>query len=64
MLDKRKMKRVRVRNGQTQLDVAIRSGMRPEIYSKIETGQRDNITMDTLDSLAKALKVKPGELLK
>lgn len=64
MLDRRKMRRIRETNGQTQEVVAKLSGMRPEVVSKIERGKRDNITLETLDNLAIALKVKPAELLK
>ncbi len=64
MLDTRKMKRIRKRNRQTQEEVARLSRMRPEALCRIETGQQDNITLGTLDNLAKALKVKPAELLK
>jgi transcriptional regulator with XRE-family HTH domain len=64
MLNTRAIQRIRKRNKQTQEVVAELSHMRREIWSKIETGQRMNITMDTLDNMAKALRVKPGELVK
>jgi len=64
MLKHREIRRLRLSNGQTLVEVGKLSGMDDTTFSKIEQGKRSNITLDTLDNIAKALKVKPAELLK
>lgn len=64
VLDKRKIKEARKARSMTQQEVASLCNMQKETISRFENGERNNITMDTLDSLASALKVKPAELLK
>jgi len=64
MLKPREIRRLRTVNSQTQEQAAKLADMRTERWSKIEVGKLTNITLDTLDNIAKALKVKPAELLK
>lgn len=64
MLDKRKVRKARQARDMTQAEVARLCGMEKETISRFENGERDNITLDTLDRLASALQVKPAELLK
>ncbi len=47
----------------TQEEVARRSGLEPAEISRIESGKRDP-RVSTLEKLAKALEVDPGQLLK
>lgn len=47
----------------TQEEVAHRSGLEPAEISRIESGKRDP-RVSTLEKLAKALEVDPGQLLK
>ena len=46
----------------TQEQVAARSGVHPTEISRIEAGKRDP-RVSTVERLAAALKLKPGELL-
>jgi transcriptional regulator with XRE-family HTH domain len=52
----------RKRLGLTQEEVAARSGVHPTEVSRIEAGKRDP-RASTLLRLARALEVRPGELL-
>lgn len=52
----------RKRLGLTQEEVAERSGVHPTEISRIESGKRDP-RASTLRRLARALEVRPGELL-
>ena len=48
--------------GLTQEQVAERSGVQAGEVSRIETGKRDP-KVSTVERLAKAVEVKPGQLL-
>jgi transcriptional regulator with XRE-family HTH domain len=52
----------RKRLGLTQEEVGERSGVHPTEVSRIEAGKRDP-RISTLLRLARALEVRPGELL-
>lgn len=52
----------RKRLGLTQEEVAERSGVHPTEVSRIEAGKRDP-RISTVLRLARALEVRPGELL-
>lgn len=47
---------VRKDAGLTQKDLAKRSGIRQQNISRIEAGTHLNVTLETLDRLAKAMK--------
>lgn len=53
----RMVKTARIQKGLTQAGLAMRVGMRQPDISKIEEG-RKNITLETLDSLCRALEIK------
>lgn len=56
------LRAARERLGLTQEQVAERSGVQAGEVSRIETGKRDP-KVSTLERLAKAVEVKPGQLL-
>lgn len=53
--------RTRVDRGLSQKDLALRAGMKQPDISEIEEGRR-NITLETLSSLCRALKIKSIKL--
>lgn len=57
-----KLREARERSGLTQEQVAQRSGVHATEVSRIEAGKRDP-RVTTLRRLAKAVEVKPGQLL-
>lgn len=56
------LRAARERLGLTQEEVAHRSGVHATEVSRIEAGKRDP-QVSTLERLAKAVEVKPGQLL-
>ncbi len=50
--------------GMSQFELAVEAGVTPLTVSDIERGKRPNCTEKTINGLAKALDVKPAELLK
>ena len=50
--------------GMSQRDLAKAAGLHQPRVVELEAGKRANISLDTLERLAKALKVKPATLLK
>jgi transcriptional regulator with XRE-family HTH domain len=65
LLDTRKIRELREAAGMTQAAAAARAGLPgPQVWSDIENGRRPNITIETLDRIARALGVKAAELLK
>jgi transcriptional regulator with XRE-family HTH domain len=56
------LRAARRRLGLTQEEVAERSGVQAGEISRIETGKRDP-KVSTLERLAKAVEMKPGQLL-
>lgn len=57
-----RLREARERLGLTQEEVAERSGVHATEVSRMETGKRDP-KISTLRRLAKAVEVKPGQLL-
>jgi transcriptional regulator with XRE-family HTH domain len=57
-----RLKRLRVGRQMSQEDLAKRAGLSREYIGRLETGHHDP-SLSTLQKLAKALKVKVGELL-
>lgn len=57
-----KIKRLRATQGMTQEVLAKKSGLTRVHIARLESGNHDP-TLGTLQKLAKALKVKVGELL-
>lgn len=64
MLDDRKIKGLRLERGLTQAALSRVAEITIATISKIENGHSRRISMLNLQKLAKALKVKPAELLK
>jgi transcriptional regulator with XRE-family HTH domain len=65
MLDFQKIRVLRERLGLTQAQAAKRAGMPSRAtWNDIEKGRRANVTMETLDAIAKALGVRATELIK
>ena len=65
VLDTAEMERRRKARKLTQSEAAKLAGLgTPQKWSDIVRGRRGNITLETLESIAKALGCKPGELLK
>jgi len=56
------LRSARKRLGLTQEQVAERSGVHPTEISRIEAGKRDP-RASTLERLAKAVEIPPGQLL-
>ena len=64
MLDLAKVKRIREKAGLTLEQAAAGAGFgNAQQWYLIESGRRANVTLETLDKMARALGVKPGELL-
>ncbi len=57
-----RLKRLRAERKMSQAGLAEKSGLSREYIARLELGQQDP-TLGTLQRLAKALKVKVGELL-
>jgi len=56
------IKKARKKAGLTQLDVAEKSAISVNYFARIERGEV-NPSMDILEQIAKALKVKSSEIL-
>jgi len=64
-LDTDKIRAIRENLKLSQAEAARRAGMKNrQAWHLIESGLRTNIELDTLERLAKALQVKPADLLK
>jgi transcriptional regulator with XRE-family HTH domain len=59
----RNLRRARERAGLTQEEVAERSGVHATEVSRIEAGKRDP-RISTMERLAEAVEVPPGDLLR
>jgi transcriptional regulator with XRE-family HTH domain len=57
------LKRLREARGMTQAELAAKAGLSREYVLRLENASQDP-TLSTIEKLAKALKVKPAELLK
>ncbi len=65
-IDHAKIRRLREQQGMSliQLAAKVSSSMTAGRMSRIETGAVRNITVETLDAIARALKVKARDLLR
>ena len=57
-----RLKALRAKQGLSQAGLAERAGISREYIARLETGHHDP-SLSTLEKLAKALRVKVGELL-
>ncbi len=58
------LRRLREKKGLTMQQLADRAGVTDAYIAMLETGKRKNPSLATLRRIAKALKVKVGDLLK
>lgn len=64
MLDVPKMKKLRAKLGLTQAQAASAAGFgSKQAWNNIESGRQTNVTLQTLEAVAKVLKCKPRDLL-
>ena len=64
-LDFEKLKTLRDRRGLTQEEAATLAGLSGrQRWNDIESGRKANVTIETLEAVAKALGVKSRDLLK
>jgi transcriptional regulator with XRE-family HTH domain len=65
MLDTKRMRELREAAGLTQAQAAKRAGWDDkQFWWHIESGDRADVTLSVLARIAKALKVRPRDLLK
>lgn len=58
----RKIKKARQKTEMTQADVAGKAGIHVNYYARIERGE-ENPSIEIVEKIAKALKVKSSEIL-
>jgi len=64
-IDIAKIKKLREALELNQTEAAQKAGLsNRQFWNQVETGQRDNLTVATLEKIAKALGVKAKDLLK
>ncbi len=56
-----RLRQIREERGLTQLDVVMRSGVQPSVYSRVETGV-GNPTLKTLSAICRGLGITLQEL--
>lgn len=71
ILNADEVRRRRLELGLTQEEAAFRAGLSAKSgpagrskWNDIEAGRRENLTLETLERIARALKCKPSDLLK
>ena len=65
MLDTKKIEARRRALGLSQEKAASRAGLKSkQQWNAIESGRKPNVTMETLDKIAEALKCDPRDLVK
>jgi transcriptional regulator with XRE-family HTH domain len=62
-VDEDKLKRLRLNEGLTQIELAGRAGVSPDTVVRWENGRGQNPHPSALRKLAVALGVRPGDLL-
>ena len=60
----RNLKAIRLEKGQTQEELAEKIGISVRYIQLLEGKNTPNVKLDTLETLAKALKVHPSDFLK
>lgn len=58
-----RLKKARLEKGMTQLQLAEKAGMGVNRYAVIERGEAKNITINTLEDIARALGVKGSDII-
>lgn len=60
----RRLKELRERNGLTQQELAEKAGLDYKHFQSLEGKQPPNVTIDTIERLARALKTSVADLLR
>jgi transcriptional regulator with XRE-family HTH domain len=58
-----KLKRARLEKGMTQAEVAKKAGIGTNRYAVVERGEAENITINKLEKIVKALGIKGSDIL-
>lgn len=58
-----KLREIRAKKHLTQAEVATQAGISTNYYARIERGDAANISLEVLEVIVKALKVKSSEVL-
>lgn len=59
----KKIKEARLKKGLTQADVAKKAGMGTNRYAIVERGEAENITLNKLEKIVKALGIKGSDAI-
>lgn len=62
-LNRDKMKQLRLKMGLSFAEAGEAAGMSRQQWYNIESGAQRGLTLDNLEAIAKALQVKPADLL-
>ena len=57
------LKKARLEKGMTQVEVAKKAGMGTNRYAVVERGEAENITINKLEKIIKALGIKGSDVL-
>ena len=58
-----RLKKARLEKGMTQVEVAKKAGMGTNRYAVVERGEAENITINKLEKIIKALGIKGSDVL-
>lgn len=58
-----KLKKARLEKGMTQAEVAKKAGIGTNRYAVVERGEAENITINKLEKIVKALGIKGTDIL-
>ena len=58
-----RLKKARLEKGMTQVEVAKKAGMGTNRYAVVERGEAENITVNKLEKIVKALGIKGSDVL-
>lgn len=57
------LKKARLKKGMTQAEVAKKAGIGTNRYAVVERGEAENITINKLEKIVKALGIKGSDIL-
>jgi len=58
-----RLRKARLEKGMTQVEVAKKAGMGTNRYAVVERGEAENITINKLEKIVKALGIKGSDVL-
>ncbi len=58
-----RLKKARLEKGMTQVEVAKKAGMGTNRYAVVERGEAENMTINKLEKIVKALGVKSSDII-